>query len=33
MTLRRDVALHAWHLMVGGIFYLAFLVGAVFAVI
>jgi hypothetical protein len=26
-------ALHSWHLMVGGVFYLAFLVAAVFAVI
>jgi cation:H+ antiporter len=33
MVLRRDGALHAWHLMVGGVFYLAFLVAAVFAVL
>ena len=26
-------ALHSWHLMLGGVFYLAFLVAAVFAVI
>ena len=32
-ALRRDAALHSWHLMVGGVFYLAFLVAAVFAVI
>ncbi len=32
-VLRRDAALHSWHLMVGGVFYLAFLVAAVFAVI
>jgi cation:H+ antiporter len=32
-TLRRDAALRSWHLMVGGVFYLAFLVAAVFAVI
>ena len=31
-ALRRDAALHSWHLMVGGAFYLAFLVAAVFAV-
>ncbi len=31
-VLRRDAALHSWHLMVGGVFYLAFLVAAVFAV-
>ena len=31
--LRRDAALHSWHLMVGGVFYLAFLVAAVFALI
>jgi cation:H+ antiporter len=33
VTLRRDAALHSWHLMVGGVFYLAFLVAAVIAVI
>jgi cation:H+ antiporter len=33
LTLRRDAALHSWHLMVGGVFYLAFFVAAVFAVI
>ncbi|HLL39625.1 MAG TPA: hypothetical protein VK357_08145, partial [Rubrobacteraceae bacterium] len=33
MVLRRDAALHSWHLMVGGVFYLAFLVAAVIAVI
>jgi cation:H+ antiporter len=33
LVLRRDAALHSWHLMVGGVFYLAFLVAAVFAVI
>ena len=33
VVLRRDAALHSWHLMVGGVFYLAFLVAAVFAVI
>jgi cation:H+ antiporter len=32
-VLRRDAALHSWHLMVGGVFYLAFLVAAVIAVI
>jgi cation:H+ antiporter len=31
--LRRDATLHSWHLMAGGVFYLAFLVAAVFAVI
>jgi hypothetical protein len=33
VVLRRDAALHSWHLMVGGVFYLVFLVAAVFAVI
>ena len=33
IVLRREGALHSWHLMVGGVFYLAFLVAAVFAVI
>src|SRR3712207_756852 len=33
LTLRRDAALHSLHLMAGGVFYLAFLVAAVFAVI
>jgi cation:H+ antiporter len=33
VVLRRDAALHSWHLMVGGVFYLAFLVAAVFAVV
>jgi cation:H+ antiporter len=33
MGLRRNAALHSWHLMIGGVFYLAFLVAAVFAVI
>jgi len=33
VTLRRDATLRSWHLMVGGVFYLAFLVAAVFAVI
>jgi cation:H+ antiporter len=33
VMLRRDAVLHSWHLMVGGVFYLAFLVVAVFAVI
>ncbi len=28
-----SAALHSWHLMIGGVFYLAFLVAAVFAVI
>jgi hypothetical protein len=32
-TLRRDAALRSWHLMVGWVFYLAFLVAAVFAII
>ena len=32
-VLRRDAALHSWHLMVGGVFYLAFLVAAVIAVL
>ena len=32
MLLKRGAALYAWHLMVGGAFYLAFLVAAVFAV-
>jgi hypothetical protein len=30
---RRDAALRSWHLMVGGVFYLAFLVAFVFAVV
>jgi cation:H+ antiporter len=29
----RGAALHSWHLMVSGVFYLAFFVAAVFAVI
>ena len=33
MVLRREAALHAWQLMVGGVFYLDFLVAAVFAVL
>jgi cation:H+ antiporter len=33
LVLRRASTLHSWHLMVGGLFYLAFLVAAVFAVI
>jgi cation:H+ antiporter len=33
VMLRRDAALHSWHLMVGGVFYLAFLVAAAIAVI
>jgi cation:H+ antiporter len=33
LVLRREGALHAWHLLIGGLFYLAFLVAAVFAVI
>ncbi|HZA44968.1 MAG TPA: hypothetical protein VE568_06655, partial [Rubrobacter sp.] len=33
IVLRREGALHSWHLMAGGVFYLAFLVAAVFAVI
>jgi cation:H+ antiporter len=32
LVLRRARALHAWHLMTGGVFYLAFLVAAVFMV-
>ena len=32
-TLRRDAAFRCWHLTVGGDFYLAFLVAAVFAVV
>jgi cation:H+ antiporter len=32
VMLRRAGTLQAWHLMVGGLFYLAFLIGAVFAV-
>jgi cation:H+ antiporter len=32
-VLRRDAALHSWHLMVGGVFYLTFLIAAVFTVI
>jgi hypothetical protein len=31
--LRRGAALHSWHQMVSGVFYLAFFVAAVFAVI
>jgi cation:H+ antiporter len=30
--LRRSAPLHSWHLMVGGVFYLVFLLAAVFAV-
>jgi hypothetical protein len=30
--LRRSVPLHSWHLMVGGAFYLVFLIVAIFAV-
>lgn len=33
VMLKRDAALHSWHLMVGGVFYLAFLVAAMFAVV
>ena len=33
LMLRRDAALRSWHLMVGGVFYLAFLVAAVIAVV
>jgi cation:H+ antiporter len=33
LTLRRNAAFHSWHLMAGGVFYLAFLVAAVFAVL
>jgi cation:H+ antiporter len=32
VMLRRAGTLQAWHLMVGGLFYLAFLIGAIFAV-
>jgi cation:H+ antiporter len=32
VALRRAAALHSWHLMVGGVFYLAFLIAAVVAV-
>jgi cation:H+ antiporter len=32
LVLRRDAALHSWHLMVGGVFYLAFLLAAVLVV-
>jgi cation:H+ antiporter len=32
VALRREGPLHAWQLMIGGLFYLAFLVGAVFAI-
>jgi cation:H+ antiporter len=33
VVLRREAALHSWQMMVGGVFYLAFLVAAVFAVV
>ena len=33
VALRSKGPLHAWQLMVGGLFYLAFLVGAIFAVL
>jgi cation:H+ antiporter len=33
LVLRRDGALHGWHLMTGGVFYLAFLIAAVFVVL
>jgi cation:H+ antiporter len=33
LALRRDTTLHSWHLMVGGVFYLAFLIAAVFSVV
>jgi cation:H+ antiporter len=33
LMLRREAALHSWHLMIGGLFYLAFLLVAVVAVV
>jgi cation:H+ antiporter len=33
LALRREGPLHSWQLMIGGIFYLAFLVGAVASVV
>jgi len=33
VMLRRAGTLQAWHLMIGGLFYLVFLIGAVFAVV
>ena len=33
VVLRRDADLHSWHLMIGEIFYLAFLLAAAFAIV
>ena len=33
LALRRDGPLHSWQLMIGGLFYLAFLVGAVYSIV
>jgi len=33
VVLRSRITLHSWHLMVGGVFYLLFLAGAVYSVV